>query len=124
MKRTERGWAGHFIVAERCIFRRNTLLEEGSLRLVVSTVGLMLDYHAKNERKFEQIGCDRHFETMVFHAKWDGRYWDADVSKQVYFDSPWAIAEQDADDRANNMHEFVVDELIVKMMNGLIEEGE
>ena len=116
--RTERGWAGHFICAARCLFRRNTLLQCGDIRIVVSTVGLMQDYRAKDEHTFDQIGCDRHFETMAFHAKWDNRYWDADVRRQVYFESEWAIAEPDADDRANDMHEAVVSEITRHMENG------
>lgn len=63
----------------------------------------------------ETIGCNRHFETMAFHAEYDGRYWDADVTRQVDFDSPWMIAESDADDRANDMHEAVVAELTAKI---------
>jgi len=70
--------------------------------------------------KFEEIGCGRHFETMAFHAKHDGRYWDADVGREVEFDAEWAIAKVDADDQANDMHEAVVDELADRMSAGLL----
>ena len=113
-KRTERGWAGHFICADWCKFRRNTLLERGDARVVVSTVGMMFDIQGKPDT----IGYNRHFETMAFHAAFDGRYWDADVCRQVQFVSPWAIADWDADDKANDMHEAVVSEIIKRMKNG------
>jgi len=115
--RTERGWAGHFISGHRCLFRRNTLLTYNDIKIVVSSVGLMLmDY---NKRTFETIGHNRHFETMVFHAdKNDKRYCDADVSKQIEFDNDWCIAEQDADDKANEMHEAVVLEITEKLLKG------
>jgi hypothetical protein len=109
VKRTERGWAGHFICADRCRFRRNTLLECGDRRVVVSTVGLFYPNH--NTREPEQIGYERHFETMAFVATFDGRYWDADVQQQINFRSPWSIGLPDMDDTANDMHEAVVDEL-------------
>jgi len=110
VNRYERGWAGHFICANRCRFRRNTLLECGESRVVVSTVGSMV-----HPDGFSTVGHNRHFETRAFHAKHDGRYWDADVNSEVEFSSPWAIAELDADDRANEMHEAVVQELMAKM---------
>lgn len=119
VKRTERGWAGHYICADRCMFRRNTLLEYGDTRIVVSTVGMMRDFHAKdgfNKPVFEKIGYERNFETMAFKAKHDGRYWDADVTRQVEFESPWCIEELNSDDRANDMHEKVVDELCSKIV--------
>ena len=112
--RQERGWAGHFICANSCRFRRNTLLTYKDIRIVVSTVGLM-----ERDGKFETIGHNRHFETMAFHSDpTDKRYYDANVSKQVYFDSDWAIAEQDADDKANEMHETVVLEITNKLLAG------
>lgn len=112
--RTERGWAGHFICANRCKFRRNTLLAYNDIKIVVSSVGIM-----EIDGKFETVGAGRHFETMAFHAdKDDKRYFDADVSKQVYFDSDWAIAEVDADDKANEMHEAVVAEISTKLEKG------
>jgi len=43
IKRYERGWAGHFICSYLCHFRRNTLLEFGNVRIVISTVGMMED---------------------------------------------------------------------------------
>ena len=87
--RTEQGWAGHFCASSRCRFRRNTLLECGSRRVVVSTVGnywpppLPPDY----ENVAEEIGCDRYYETMAFQAEKVGTYWEAQTTKPVEFES-------------------------------------
>jgi len=117
VKRIERGWAGHFICASRCRFRRNTLLICGDTEIVVSTVGLMED----GKGGFSEIGHNRYYETMAFYAdKSDRRYHDADIGRQIYFDSPWEIDEIDADDRANEMHEAVVTEILDKMEMGLV----
>lgn len=114
----ERGWAGHFICAQSCRFRRNTLVTCGDTRIVVSTVGCM-ENNLRGEG-FAQIGCDRYYETMAFHSDpEDTRYYDADVSREVSFDSPWAISELDADDKANDMHDTVVKELVDKLQKGV-----
>jgi hypothetical protein len=106
--RQERGWAGHFIGAQRCQFRRNTLLTWGNVRVVVSTVGRWMN----REGQYETIGPDdRWFETRAFHAKFERRYWDADVSREVFFQSPWVVSKFDADDIANEQHEAVVAEI-------------
>lgn len=124
VKRTERGWAGHFCCAQDCLFRRNTLLEYNDIKIVVSTVGLLQNYQWKENKtlrdisRFTTVGLDRYFETMAFHASNDWRYYDADVSRQINFDSPWAIAELDADDKANDMHEKVVEEITEKLLKG------
>lgn len=117
-KRTERGWAGHFICSDRCKFRRNTLLEHGDTRIVVSTVGQMIDLFLRGKSGFGEVGLDRHFETMAFHAKHDGRYWDADVRKQIDFGLPWSIETLDADDLANDMHESIVAEISRRLESG------
>lgn len=118
--REERGWAGHFICGHRCLFRRNTLLTYKGIQIVVSTVGLLPDDLLETGGgHFTQIGLSRHFETMVFHSDpTDTRYHDMDVSRQVDFDSPWAISEIDADDRANEMHEQVVKEIMEGLLAG------
>ncbi len=120
VKRTERGWGGHFIGAADCLFRRNTLLEYGDVRIVISTIGLYLPSSAKEKREFQEIGAyGRMFETMVFHAKREyGRYWDADVLRQISFESEWAINHADADDEANIMHDRVVDEISEQLKGG------
>ncbi len=123
VKRTERGWAGHFIAANSCMFRRNTLLEYGDVRVVVSTVGLMTNALKGQglgyEETFTEIGLNRYFETMAFHSNPnDTRYHDADVTREVHFNSPWSISEVDADDRANKMHDEIVAEIALDLEDG------
>jgi hypothetical protein len=116
--RTERGWAGHFICSYKCRFRRNTLLEFNDQAIVVSTVGLMDSSYKDGE--IETVGLDRYYETMAFHAdKTDSRWKDTDVSREVSFESEWAINEIDAEDKANDMHEKVVNEISKKMIEGI-----
>ena len=121
VKRTERGWAGHFICAERCLFRRNTLLELGDVAIVVSTVGAMRPL-GRERGKPETIGHCRYYETMAFHAHKDGAYVEADVMRgELSFDSPWMLdrwEDEDIDVQANNMHEAVVAEISERMVTG------
>ena len=123
VKRTERGWAGHFICADSCLFRRNTLLQSATDEIVVSTVGAMKSPWKKGDKfyrgAFEEIGMNRYYETMAFVAvASDTRYHDIDVSKNIYFDSKRSIDHLDSDDEANDMHEAVVAELMGKMAHG------
>lgn len=124
VKITERGWAGHYILARECLFRRNTLLEYKDKKWVVSTVG-----NCYVENKLISIGCNRYYETMAFVAK-DDEYNDADVGQIIDFESScglYAFNNNDflqkypyADKSANRMHEAVVKELTKK----IIEETE
>lgn len=116
VKRTERGWAGHFIAAERCLFHRNTLLEYGDKKWIVSTVGRY--FPPSMGGKIDTIGHNRYFETMAFEAKEKNGYWECDVEKQIEFLSPWEIdhAGYLADREANEMHEQVVEELSKKII--------
>ncbi len=104
----ERGWAAHFCAAHRCQFRRNTLLECGEKRVVVSTIG---GWH--RDGGTEKIGCNRYFETMAFEAQWEEPYWEANISKQTDFNSNWQLDHWDrnSDAAANDMHEAVVAEI-------------
>lgn len=117
VKLTERGWAGHFICADGCQFRRNTLLECGDTRVVVSTVGNWI----RNEKP-QKIGAGRYYETMAFFAKYDDPYWDADVTKKICSSSRWEIAKcnRETDAEANDMHENVLVELSAKILNGCL----
>ena len=119
---TERGWAGHFIASSRCLFRRNTLLEYKSRKWVVSTVGAFRDY----KNKFDSIGHRRWYETMAFEASEKNGYIDANVEKEIFFDSEFGIwgdsweevcenCNGTPDNAANDMHDKVVSELIDKI---------
>ena len=115
VKRTERGWAGHFICASSCNFRRNTLLEYEGEFIVVSTVGRMVFEHAGNF-KLDTVGLDRYYETMAFYSDTsDLEFHDIDVERQIYLGCDWALDEID-DNKANDMHEKAVDWVSRQMM--------
>jgi hypothetical protein len=109
VKITERGWGGHFCLANQCLFRRNTLLEFGNEKWVVSTVGNRI---GKSEMP-EEIGYNRYYETMAFVATEMDGYYDADVTQQIAFDSPWTVSAVSrlSDAEAQLMHDAVVFEL-------------
>jgi len=118
IQKEERGWAGHYICADRCLFRRNTRLFNDKISIIVSSVGLMKDF--EDETKFQQIGLN----TMVFHSilrtnSDDKRYHDADVKRgEISFESPWMISEINADDRMNKQHDVVVLEIEERILSG------
>lgn len=123
LKRTERGWAGHFIAADSCRFRRNTLLEYKDLKWVVSTVGCCcIGEH------IDTIGYERWYETRVFEATYQDGYLDADVTKQIEISQDWGIWGRTweevmenypaPDNAANDMHERIVDEMIERIRGG------
>lgn len=121
VKRTERGWAGHFCGALQCRFRRNTLIEYEDKKWVVSTVGCMTSSSYRDDDDPIQIGADRYYETMAFEADPSSKYLDADVSEPLDFKSNWGLFADTwrellkeypyPDKAANDMHEAVVDEL-------------
>ena len=115
IRRTERGWPGHFCCVGRCRFRRNTLLEMGEERIVVSTVGNMTPFREDAVQPMQEIGLERCWETMVFKACYDDPYWEADVGNEVEFESPWALDATANDLDANAMHERVVAEMTERM---------
>ena len=122
VKVTERGWAGHFICASRCLFRRNTLLEYKDKKWVVSTVGAFRNY----KNKIDSIGHRRWYETMAFEGQEENGFIEANVREEIFFDSEcgiWGDSWEEVcgnchgtpDNAANDMHDKVVSELIDKI---------
>lgn len=122
VKRTERGWAGHYILGDKCKFHRNTLLECGTKKWIVSTIGGLIT----DDMNVVPIGANRWYETMAFEAKCKDGYWEADVEKEISFDGEWGLCAESfdtlidiypyPDNVANAMHERVVDELCEKII--------
>ena len=110
----ERGWPGHFCLGYRCVFHRNTLVECGNIKIVVSTVGNYMDHN----ESLQEIGLNRYYETMAFHSDpSDEKYHDVDVTKEVSFTSGWRITEKYKDNEANAMHENVVIEIVNRLLH-------
>ena len=115
IEKTERGWAGHHRLADKCLFRRNTLLEFGEKRVVVSTIGSYRNYDDNNNciGTIGAFGC--YYETRIFLAVKDGEYWEADGINEVSYYGSWHISAEssnklpkDVDNQANEMHEKAV----------------
>ena len=118
VKRTKRGWAGHFCCSYRCEYHRNTLLEYNGMKVVVSTVGrLRKDMFSDT---YEDLGYKRYFETMAFMAKEDDKYNDADVEREIQFDAKWSLPSPDMELEADAMHEDVVMELSKRLVDGTL----
>lgn len=123
IKKTERGWAGHFIGSPNCAFRRNTLVQYGRKHVVVSTVGC---YRPYGEGKPVSIGYDRYYETYAFYSDpADKVYHDIQVDQQVYAPNnvKWSISEKEMkskeiDNIANKMHEDYVTAIEKMLING------
>ena len=122
VKRTERGWAGHFCSSYRCEYHRNTLIEYNGMKVVVSTVGRMRKDMISDT--YMELGRDRYFETMAFMADENDKYNDADVDRQVSFDSNWCLPSPDMEVEADAMHEDVVKELSKRLVDGTLIFGD
>lgn len=120
VKITYRGWPGHYICADRCDFRLNTLIECEGDAIVISTVG---GFRPSENSEWVPIGHNRYFETMVFRA--DGtKYQDADVTDEISvgsdLDLDWSISHvgDGVEIEANAMHKRIVDFIAEKLANG------
>lgn len=106
VKRTERGWPGHFFRSHLCLFRRNTLLECDENQIVVSTIGTLII-----DGKVEEIGNKLWYETAIFWAKEINGYVESDVNRQINSTVNWRITADsleylvNPDNMANDMHE-------------------
>ena len=118
VKRTERGWAGHFCCSYRCEYHRNTLLEYNGMKVVVSTVGRLRKDMISGT--YEDLGYKRYFETMAFMANEDDKYNDADVEREIQFDAKWSLPSPDMELEADAMHEDVVIELSKRLVDGTL----
>lgn len=125
VKRTERGWKAHFIGGRNCRFGRNTLLERGNTRYIISTVGAYYPYTDDDEKNSGcvKINTQGYYETLIFEAMEEGVYWDINVEKQlpVPEECDWVVENLDfeSDKRANDMHER-----IVTAVQAILENGE
>lgn len=125
VKRTERGWAGHFIGGPNCMYHRNTLLEFEGKQVIVSTVGA---YRPDRGELIQTIGHHRYYETMAFGAKEESGYIEIDVTEEIVFNSEWGIWAESVEDLpptvdmdADKMHERVVAEISKDLQGGRIK---
>lgn len=121
----ERGWTGHFILGNDCLYKRNTLVTHGDTRIVVSSVGNLVTHNSQGEIEsiLNEIGYDRVYETMVFYANDKDGYIEADVNKEITLNVKRGLSKselrEDRDNQADAMHDDNVAEVVK-----LLEIGE
>lgn len=116
VKVTERGWPGHYYLAIRCGFRRNTLLQYKDVAIVVSTIGDQRD----KDGIPQMLGEGYYYETAVFKAEQDGPYLDANVLEMIDVKGSWKVHQDilESDLEANDMHERIVNEIKERILKG------
>lgn len=110
---SHRGWPGHFIQNSRCRFHCNTLIEFGETRVVVSTVGHMIE-----DDRVVPIGSGgRTYETMVFHAELDEEgVWEAgDRQVEIRGQHEWTGFNDLGPQRG---HDAIVKEIVDRLEAG------
>lgn len=119
----ERGWAGHFENSRYCLYHRNTSITNGLVTIIISTVGNYLPIGAN---KPKPLGTHRIYETMVFLAKEENGYVEADVQKQIINDvGEWYLTpndlRDDSDNQADEMHDRIVDVVTGFIISNIIK---
>lgn len=118
MRITERGWPGHYICSDRCVFHRNTLLSHKGKNIIISTVGRS---KSKSGGLPDTIGYNRYYETRVFEGKKYKGYIDLAVEKEIAIPNIQCAIKEinwESDLLANNMHEEAI-----KKVKQLLREG-
>ena len=119
----ERGWAGHFICGHDCLYHRNTSVTNGLVTIVISTVG---NYYPNGSKVTIDLGGGRIYETMVFLAKEENGYIEADVQKEVTNNiGQWYLTRNDlrddSDNQADEMHDRIVNVVTGFIISNIIK---
>ena len=110
----ERGWPGHHRLSRFCLFNRNTLIECGERRVIVSSVGEHLVGFNNPPKELPDGGF---FETKAFEADWHGTSWECDTERPIQLpnDRDWRVHDWQQHAEVNQMHEDAVRLIILKL---------
>jgi hypothetical protein len=94
------------------------LLECENKKVVVSTVGNYINPDGDRE----SIGLNRWYETKAFYGDMEDGYIEANVRREIYFDSNSSIDSvyDGSDNDANDMHNTVINEISSMLLKGLL----
>ena len=114
------------IVRDKLKISRDELIQQMAARGVGTSVHFIpLHYQPYWRDKYSLTSKDFPVSSFVYENSVSlpiyPKMSDADVQRQIYFDSPWAISEVDAGDMANVMHDRVVEEISGKIRDGILE---